>query len=62
MIETDPPEVKLRELAQGLRDTAAKGKTTTIYPDAAETFAHGFTLAADILEEWKRRAKDKSNG
>ena len=60
MIETDPPEVKLRELAQGLRDTAAKGKTTTIYPDAAETFAHALSLAADILEEC--RARDNGNG
>ena len=62
MSETDSPEAKLRELAQGLRDTAAKGKTTTIYPDAAETFAHALSLAADILEEWKRRAEDNGNG
>ena len=54
MSETHPPEAKLRDVAQGLLDTAAKGKTTTIYPDAAETFARALLLAADILNEWQR--------
>ena len=61
MSEEGGPEVKLRELARGLRETAARGKTTTIYPDAAETFAQGFTLAADILAEWQRRSKPRLN-
>ena len=46
---------KLRSIGEGLRTTAAEGKNTIISPSAAETFAQALILAAEILEEWKRR-------
>jgi hypothetical protein len=53
--EVDNVEAKLRSVAEGLRATAANGKETIIYPEAADTFADAFVLAADIFAEQYRR-------